>query len=158
RLINLADPESGGDLMDRVTLLRNRIARESGIILPKVKIRDSLRLKDFGYQIKLRGATIAAGELRTDAVLATGTSLVNGELAGTDTFDPASGLPAKWIEPTLTEHAKSLGYRIVEPVVVLISHLTDVIKTHADELLTRQQVHQLIENLSLTSPKIVDEL
>lgn len=158
RLIKLADPETGGDLMDRVTQLRNRVAAELGIILPKVKIRDSLRLKDFGYQIRLRGIVIAAGELQMDSVLAVNTGAVSGELSGTDFIEPASGRPAKWIEPVRAEHARMLGYKIVEPASVLISHLSDLVKSHADELLTRQQVHQLIDNLRTTCPKVVEEL
>src|SRR4051794_2668063 len=93
-----------------------------------------------------------------DAVLAVNTGFVSDELVGTDFVEPVSGRPAKWIEPSLSEHAKSLGYKVVEPAVVLISHLTDVVKTHADELLTRQQVHQLVENLRASSPKVVEEL
>jgi len=158
RLIKLADLDAGGDLMDRVTQLRNRIALELGIILPKVKIRDSLRLKDFGYQIKLRDVPVAAGELRTDALLAINTGHVSGELAGTDFIEPATGRAAKWIEPSAAEHAKTLGYKVVEPAVVLIAHLADIVKSHADEMLTRQHVHQLLDNLRQTSPKVVDEL
>lgn len=158
RLIRLADPEVGGDLMSRVTQLRNKIAQELGIILPKVKIRDSLRLNDFGYQIKLRDVPIAAGELRPDLLLAINTGYVSDQLSGMDFTEPASGRPAKWIEPAAAEDAKALGYKVVEPVVVLIAHLTDVVKSHADELLTRQQVHQLLDNLHRSSPKVVDEL
>ena len=158
RLIRFADPDAGGDLMDRVKQLRNKIATELGIILPKVKIRDSLRLKDFGYRIKLRDITVASGELRPDDLLAINTSLVSGELAGVDCHEPATGRPAKWIDPALAEQARTLGYRVVEPVVVLMGHLAEIVHSHADELLNRQQVHQLLENLRRTSPKIVDEL
>ena len=158
RLIKLADPESGGDLMDKVTQLRNKIAQELGIVLPKVKIRDSIRLKDFGYQIKLRDISLASGELRTDALLAIDTGYVSGELVGADFTEPATGRPAKWIEPSDAEHAKSLGYKVVDPSIVVISHLTEIVKSHADELLSREQVHQLLDNLRKTSPKIVEEL
>ena len=158
RLIRLADPDAGGDLMDRVSQLRNRVAAELGIILPKVKIRDSLRLKDAGYRIKFRDVAIASGELRTDALLAIDHGLVSGELAGESICEPSSGRPAKWIEPSLAEHAKALGYKVVEPVVALMAHLTEIVKSHADELLTRQQVHQLLDNLKQSSPKVVDEL
>jgi flagellar biosynthesis protein FlhA len=158
RLIKLADPESGGDLMDRVTQLRNKIAQELGIILPKVKIRDSLRLKDFGYRFKLRDVSIASGELRMDGFLAIDTGFVSGELPGMGSIEPATGRPAKWIEPSLVEKAKTLGYKVVEPVVVLMAHLTEIVHSHADELLTRQQVHELLNNLRRTSPKVVDEL
>ena len=158
RLIRLADPDAGGDLMERVAQLRNKVAQELGIVLPKVKIRDSLRLKDFGYQIKLRDVTVATGELRPDSLLAINTGYVSEELGSMDFTEPASGRPAKWIEPAAAENAKALGYKVVEPVVVLIAHLTDVVKSHADELLTRQHVHQLLDNLRQTSPKVVDEL
>lgn len=158
RLIRLADPDAGGDLMGRVSQLRNKIAQDLGIILPKVKIRDSLRLKDFGYQIKLRDATVATGELRPDSLLAINTGYVSEELGSMDFTEPASGRPAKWIEPAAAENAKALGYKVVEPVVVLIAHLTDVVKSHADELLTRQQTHQLLDNLRQTSPKVVEEV
>ena len=106
RLIKLADPDAGGDLMDRVSQLRNRIAQDLGILLPKVKIRDSLRLKDFGYRIKFRGVTVATGELRMDALLAINPGFVSGELAGQDHSEPATGRPAKWIDSTLAEQAK----------------------------------------------------
>ena len=158
RLIRLADPDASGDLMDRVTQLRNRIATELGIILPKVKIRDNLRLKDTCYRIKFRDVAVASGELRTDALLAIDNGLVSGELAGESVSEPSSGRPAKWIEPSHAEHAKALGYKVVEPAIALMAHLTEIVKSHADELLTRQQVHQLLENLRQTSPKIVDEL
>lgn len=158
RLIKLADPDSGGDLMDRVAQLRNKIAQELGIILPKVKIKDSLRLKDYGYQIKLRDVAVATGELRTDALLAINTGDVGGEIEGSSFLEPASNRPAKWIQPAAAEQARTLGYKVVDPVVVLVSHLTDIVKSHADELLTRQQVHQLLDHLRLTSPKVVDEL
>ena len=158
RLIKLADPDAGGDLMDRVSQLRNRIAQDLGILLPKVKIRDSLRLKDFGYRIKFRGVTVATGELRMDALLAINPGFVSGELAGQDYSEPATGRPAKWIDSTLAEQAKSLGFKVIEPVVALMAHLAEIVHSHADELLTRQQVHQLLDNLRRTSPKIVDEL
>lgn len=196
RLIRLANPEAGGDLMERVTKLRHRIAQESGIILPKVKIRDSLRLPDRGYQIKLRGVTIASGEVRPEGWLAVEVQgsgrglMVDGrglkvggsvertaslpsdpppstfdpqpnfrdELLGAATTDPASQRPAKWIGAEDADRAKELGYKLVEPANVLVAHLAEVVRSHADELLTRQHVHQLLDNLRQTSPKVVDEL
>ena len=158
RLIKLADPDVGGDLMDRVTQLRHKIAPELGIILPKVKIRDSLRLSDCGYRIKLRNVTVASGVLRPEMLLAVNNGAVNGEVPGQDVIEPSSGRAAKWIDHSQSEQAKVCGYKVVEPVVVLMAHLADVVRTHADELLTRQQVHQLLENLSSTSPRIVEEL
>lgn len=158
RLIKLADPDAGGDLMERVTLLRHKIAPELGIILPKVKIRDSLRLSDCGYRIKLRNVTVASGVLRPEMLLAVNNGSVNGEVSGQDVIEPSSGRAAKWISPSQSEQAKVCGYKVVEPVVVLMAHLAEIVKTHADELLTRQHVHQLLEHLSATSPKVVEEL
>ena len=158
RLIRLANAEAGGDLMDRVSQLRQRIAQELGILLPKVKIRDSLRLKDRAYQIKLRGVTVATGEVRPDGLLAIDAGLVSGALSGIDSLDPVTGRPAKWIEATQAELARELGYKIVEPTQVLIGHLAEVVRGQADELLTRQQVHQLLDNLRQTSPRVIDEL
>jgi len=158
RLIRLANPEVGGDLMERIAGLRHRIAQELGIILPKVKVRDSMRVSERTYQIRLRGVTVASGEIRPDELLAIDTGLVSGELAGIEIHEPASQRPAKWIEPARINRAKELGYRIVEPINVLIAHLTEVVRSHADELLTRQQVHQLLDNLRQSAPRVVDEL
>jgi flagellar biosynthesis protein FlhA len=164
RLIRLANAGAGGDLMERVGQLRHRIAQEMGILLPKVKIRDSLRLKERAYQIKLRGVTVATGEVRPDGLLAVeagpvgGTPTADGVLPGIDTRDPVTGRPGKWIEPAQAELARELGYKIAEPAQVLIGHLAEVVRGHADELLTRQHVHQLLDNLRQTSPRVIDEL
>ncbi len=158
RLIRLANPEAGGDLLDRVTNLRHRIAQELGIILPKVRIRDNLLVKDRGYQIKLRGVTVASGEVQPDGLLAVDTGGVSGELPGAAVEEPASHRAAKWIDVTQAERARELGYKIVEPANVVVAHLADVVRSHADELLTREHVHQLLDNLKQTSPKVVEEL
>lgn len=158
RLIRLAASESAGNLMDRIGQVRQRIAVELGILLPKVKIRDSVRLKESAYQIKLRGVTVASGDVRTDGLLAIAAGPVSGELRGTESTDPATRLSGKWIEPDQAERAKELGYTLADPTQVIIGHLTDVVRSHADELLTRQHVHELLDNLRQTSPKVVDEL
>ena len=158
RLIRLANPEAGGDLMDRVTNLRHRIAQELGIILPKVRIRDNLLMKERSYQIKLRGVTIASGEVQPEGLLAVDTGAVSGELPGTTVEEPASHRAAKWIDVTQADHARTLGYKVIEPANVVVAHLADVVRSHADELLSRQQVHQLLDNLRQTSPKVVEEL
>lgn len=158
RLIRLANPDAAGDLMDRISRLRNKIAQELGIILPKVKIRDSLRVKDNRYQIKLRGVVVAAGDVQPDDVMAVNVGNATGELPGIESLDPGSHLPAKWIESALADRAREQGYKIVEPADVIVAHLTEVVRAHADELLTRQQVHQLLDNLRQTSPRVVDEL
>lgn len=158
KLIRLAEAASGGGLMDRIAQLRQRIAQELGILLPKVKIRDSLRLKDRSYQIKLRGVTVATGEIRPDALFAIDTGSTSGTLPGTDVRDPVSNRAGQWIEPPQAEHARELGYQVIEPAQLLNSHLTEVVRSHADELVTREHVHQLLDNLRQTSPRVVDEL
>ncbi len=158
RLIKLADSERGGDLMERVSQLRNKIARELGIILPKVKIRDSLRLGECQYRIRLRGVVVASGELQIDRHLAIDTGTTSGELSGTSVIEPVCGRPAIWIEQSLVERAEVLGYTVALPAVVAISHLAEIVRSHAYELLTRQQMHQLLDNLRQSAPKVVDEL
>jgi flagellar biosynthesis protein FlhA len=158
KLIRLAESANGGGLMERIGQLRQRIAQELGILLPKVKIRDSLRLKDRSYQIKLRGVTVATGEIRPDALFAIDTGSTSGTLPGADARDPVSNRAGQWIEPAQAEQARELGYQVIEPAQLLISHLTEVVRSHADELLTREHVHQLLDNLRQTSPRVVDEL
>lgn len=157
-LIRLADPASGGDLLDRVTRIRHRIAQELGIILPKVRIRDNIRLDQRQYQIKIRDVPIAWGEIYVEGLLAIDTGATSGDVPGIVTTEPAFGRPARWIEQSLRERAELMGYNVVEPSAVLITHLTEVVRDHSSELLTRQQVHQLLDNLKQTSPKVVEEL
>jgi flagellar biosynthesis protein FlhA len=157
-LIRLADPASGGDLLERVTRVRHKIAQDMGMILPKVRIRDNIRLDQRQYQIKIRDVPVAWGEAYTDGLLAIDTGAVAGAIPGIETTEPAFGRPARWIEATQRERAELMGYSVVEPTAVLITHLTEVVREHSAELLTRQQVHQLLDNLKQTSPKVVEEL
>ena len=157
-LLRLADPAAGGDLLDRVTKVRQKIAQEMGIILPKVRLRDNIRLDQRQYQIKIRGIPVAWGETFPEGYLAIDTGATSGEIPGIDTIEPAFGRPARWIEEHLRERADMLGYSVVEPTAVLITHLTEVVKEHSSEILTRQQVHQLIDNLKDSSAKVVEEL
>ncbi|HEV8070331.1 MAG TPA: flagellar biosynthesis protein FlhA [Planctomycetaceae bacterium] len=157
-LIRLADPASGGDLLERVTRVRHRIAQELGIILPKVRIRDNIRLEQRQYQVKIRDVPIAWGEIYSDALLAIDTGATSGEVPGIATKEPAFGRPARWIEQSQKERAELLGYNVVEPSAVVITHLTEVVRMHSYELLTRQQVHQLLDNLKQTAPKAIEEL
>ncbi len=157
-LLRLADPAAGGDLLERVTRVRHMIAQQLGIILPKVRIRDNVRLEQRQYRIKVRDVPVASAEVYPDGLLAIDTGATTGEIAGIDTTEPAYGRPAKWIEPSQKERAELLGYNVVEPSAVIITHLAEVVRTHSDELLTRQQVHELLENLKQTSPKVVEEL
>ncbi|QDT29750.1 Flagellar biosynthesis protein FlhA [Gimesia panareensis] len=157
-LLRLADPATGGDLLDRVTRIRHKIAQELGIILPKVRIRDNIRLGQRDYQIKIRDVAVAWGSIYPDGLLAIDTGATNGDIPGIDTIEPAFGRPAKWIELGQKERAELMGFNVVEPSAVAITHLTEVVREHSSELLTREQVHALIENLKENSPKVVEEL
>jgi flagellar biosynthesis protein FlhA len=157
-LIRLADPASGGDLLDRLKRIRNKIAQELGIILPKVRVRDHVRIEPRGYQIKIKDVAVAWGTCYPEALLAIDTGNVSGTLPGIETTEPAFGRPARWIEAAYNERAQLLGYQVVEPSAVIITHLTEVVRSHADELLNRQQVHELLNNLKERSPKVVEEL
>ena len=157
-LIRLADPNAGGDLLDRVTKIRNHIAQDLGIIMPKVRIRDNLRLGRNTYQIRIRGNIVASGELHTDKLMAMPGPNSSGSIPGLDTKDPAFQRPAKWIDSIQRERAEMLGFMIVEPVAVLITHLTEVVNEFSSDILNRQQVHELLDHLKQESPKVVEEL
>jgi flagellar biosynthesis protein FlhA len=157
-LIRLADANAGGDLLERVSRVRSRIAQELGMILPKVRIRDNIRLDPRQYQIKIQDIPVAWGTAFVDGLLAIQTGGAKGELSGMPATEPGSGRPAVWIESAQRERAESLGYQVIEPAAAIAAHLTEVVRQHSDELLSRQQVHQLLDNLRLHSPKVVEEL
>lgn len=157
-LIRLADPSAGGDLLDRVTRVRQKIAQEMGLILPKVRIRDNIRLSQRQYQIKIHDVPVAWGEIYPDGLLAIDTGNISGTVLGVNTKEPAFGRPAVWIEASQRERAELMGYSVVEAAPVIVTHLTEVVRKHSDELLSRQQVHQLLEHLKQSSPKVIEEL
>lgn len=157
-LVRLADTNSGGDLLDRVTRVRHKIAQELGIILPKVRIRDNIRLDQRQYQVRIQDVPVAWGEIFADGLLAIDTGATNGRIPGVATTEPAFGRPAVWIEAAQRERAELMGYNVVEPSAVVVTHLTEIVRQHSDELLSRQQVHQLLDNLKSSSPKVVEEL
>ncbi|MFQ5538170.1 MAG: flagellar biosynthesis protein FlhA [Gemmatimonadota bacterium] len=157
-LIPLVDEDHGGDLLDRVKLLRKQAALETGILVPPVRIRDDVRLGTHEYVVKIRGSEVARGEVRTRALLALDTGGVLSEVEGEDTFDPSFGMPAKWIQPSSRIDAETAGYMVVEPSTVVATHLLEVLKAHAAELLGRQDVQQMLDTLKETYPALVEEV
>ena len=157
-LIRLADPNRGGDLLDRVQRVRQNIAGEIGILMPKVRIRDNMRLDANQYRIKIADIPIAQDELQPTLLLAIDSGMTTGKVDGITTRDPAFGTDARWISPGLADQAEMYGYTVVESGAVLATHLTEVCRRHADEILTRDSAKHLIDELKTTSPAVVNEL
>ncbi len=157
-LIRLADPKRGGDLLDRIQRSRQAIAAEMGLIMPKVRIRDNLRLGARQYRIKIADLPVAEGELQPAMLLAVDSGNASGNISGLATRDPAHGMPATWIEPSARQQAESQGYHVAEPISVLVNHLTETVRSHGDEILTRDATRHLVDELKKTSPTVVDEL
>jgi flagellar biosynthesis protein FlhA len=157
-LVRLVNPAAGGDLLDRVTRVRHKIAQELGMILPKVRIRDNIRLDQRQYQIKIQDVPVASATIYADGLLAVDNGAATGTLPGLATNEPTSGRPAVWIEAAQRDRAEILGYSVIEPAQIVTAHLTEIVRRHSDELLSREQVHQLLDNLRQNSPKVVEEL
>jgi flagellar biosynthesis protein FlhA len=157
-LIRLADPNRGGDLLERVQRVRQNIAGEIGIIMPKVRIRDNMRLEANQYRVKIADMAVAQSELEPTQLLAIDSGVTTGQVDGIATKDPAFGSDAKWINPGLADQAELMGYTVVEPGAVLATHLTEVCRRHADEILTRDATKHLVDELKATSPTVVSEL
>jgi flagellar biosynthesis protein FlhA len=157
-LIPLVDASQGGDLLDRVIMIRRQCALEMGIVLPPIRMRDNMQLKPNSYVIKIKGVEIATGILMVDHYLAMSSGLEDQIIEGIDTVEPAFGLPAKWIPAHLKEAAEMAGHTVVDPPSVIATHLTEVIKTHAHEILGRQDIKTLLENIKQNFPAVVDEL
>ena len=157
-LIPMVDISQGGDLLDRVVMIRRQCALELGLIVPTIRIRDNIQLKPNIYVIKLKGIEIVKGELLLDHYLAMNPGTVFEEIAGIETVEPAFGLPALWIQEARREDAELAGYTVVDPVSVLATHLTEVIKSHAAEVLGRQEVQTLIDAVRQSNPAVVDEV
>lgn len=156
-LIPMVDTNQGGDLLDRVILIRRQIAIELGIVVPPVRIRDNMQLEPNKYLIKLKGVVMATGELMLDRLLAMnpGEELL---ISGIQTIEPAFGLPAIWIEEEDQEEAEIAGCTVVDPPSVLSTHLTEFIKSHATEIISRQDVQNIINHVKETAPSVVDEV
>ncbi|MDR1271059.1 MAG: flagellar biosynthesis protein FlhA [Planctomycetaceae bacterium] len=157
-LIPLADPARGGDLLDRIHRLRKEVAAEIGIILPRVRIRDSFQLDQLQYLIKIAGQPVALGMVYTDMYLAMDSGVATGRVQGIETLDPAFGTPALWIDVVTKDQADFLVYTVVEPGAVIATHLLETIRKHADEILTRDATQHLLDELKKSSPAVVDEL
>jgi len=157
-LIALADPHSGGDLLNRIQVIRQQIATKMGFIVPVIRIVDNMRLRPNEYQVKLRESIIASYELMPDHYLAMNPGLAEEEIEGYPTQEPAFGLQAVWVHQNLRDRAERLGYTIVEPTAVLATHLTELIMGHAEELLTREDVQTLVKHLKEHAPSVVEEL
>lgn len=157
-VVSLADPAKGGDLLERVLQIRHQMAEELGIILPKVRVRDNTWLGLNDYVIRIRDMEVARGEVWPTHHLAIDRGTAQGELPGIETTEPLHGHRAFWIEPNMADRAEGQGFSVAEPGVVVILHLTELIRQHADELLTRQHVHELINSLKDRAPTLVEEL
>jgi flagellar biosynthesis protein FlhA len=157
-IIPLADVNQGGDLLDRVVMIRRQLAIELGMVVPIIRLRDNIQLGPNNYIIKIKGVEVADGELQMDGFLAMDPGTAEGEIDGTETLEPAFGLPAKWIGEEEREKAELLGYTVVDPPTVISTHLTETIKSHVHELLGRQEVKKLVDNIKDNYPALVDEL
>jgi flagellar biosynthesis protein FlhA len=157
-LIPIVDEQSGGGLLRRITMIRRQLALDLGIVLPTVRVRDNLQHAPNAYVVKLRGVEIARGTLMPGQFLAMDPGTAEGDVPGTETQEPAFGLPAKWIPPAHRERAELLGYTVVDAESVLATHLTELVKRFAPDLLSRQDTQNLLENLRAEYPALVEEL
>lgn len=157
-IIPLADANQGGDLLDRVVLIRRQLALELGMIVPVIRLRDNIQIGPNEYIIKIKGSEVAKGELLFDYFLAMNSGGVEEDIDGIKTVEPAFGLPAIWIQEGQRDKAEMLGYTVVDPPSIIATHLTEVIKKHSYELLGRQEVQTLVDNIKQTNPAIVEEL
>lgn len=157
-IIPLADVNQGGDLLDRVVMIRRQLALEMGMIVPIIRLRDNIQLSPNQYVIKIKGVEVSTGELIMDHFMAMNPGTAEDEIEGIPTTEPAFGLPAMWINETQRDRAEMLGYTVVDPPSIIATHMTEIIKRHAHELLGRQDVQTLLDNVKTTYPAIVEEL
>ena len=157
-LIPLADTNQGGDLLDRIVMIRRQLAIELGLVIPVVRIRDNIQLQPNEYRLKIKGSEMARGELLLDHYLAMSPGVDDDTIEGIDTIEPSFGLPAKWITEDMKDQAEMLGYTVVDPPSVVSTHITELIKANGHQLIGRQEVKQLIDHLKETYPILVDEV
>lgn len=157
-IIPLADVNQGGDLLDRVVMIRRQIALELGTVVPIIRLRDNIQLNPNQYIIKIKGIQVSEGEILFDHYMAMNPGYVEEEITGIPTFEPSFHLPAIWITEGQRERAESMGYTVVDPPSIIATHLTEIIRQHIAELLTRQDVQNLVNNLRESNPSLVEEL
>ena len=157
-LIQLVDPNEGGDLLNRIKEIRSSLARELGLVLPHIRIRDQMDLAPGAYKIVIREESVAEGELRTNEFLAMEVGPITEEISGTPTLEPTNNQPAMWITVDQRERAQMAGYLVIDPSSVLATHLVETTRRHADRFLTRQDVQRLLDRLKENSPAIVEEV
>ena len=157
-IIPLADVNQGGDLLDRVVMIRRQVALELGTVVPIIRLRDNIQLNPNQYIIKIKGIQVTEGEILFDHYMAMNPGYVEEEITGIPTFEPSFHLPALWITESQRERAESLGYTVVDAPSIIATHLTEIIRSHIAELLTRQDVQNLVNNLKESNPVLVDEL
>ncbi len=157
-IIPLADVNQGGDLLDRVVMIRRQVALELGTVVPIIRLRDNIQLNPNQYIIKIKGIQISEGDILFDHYMAMNPGYVEEEITGIPTFEPSFHLPALWITEGQRERAESMGYTVVDPPSIIATHLTEIIRQHIAELLTRQDVQNLINNLKESNPSLVEEL
>jgi flagellar biosynthesis protein FlhA len=158
QLIRLADPAMQGDLLERIKSMRRKIATDFGFLIPQVRIRDNLHLAPNSYQLLLKGVEIGSGEIYPDKFMAMDSGLVSEEMEGVKTKEPAFGLDAIWIDRSKKEEAITKGYTVVDPSTVISTHISELVKKYAQELLTRQDVNELMENVKKSHPVVVEDV
>ncbi|MBN8644899.1 MAG: flagellar biosynthesis protein FlhA [Planctomycetes bacterium] len=156
-LVCLVDTNQGGELLERISAIRRQLAADIGLVMPPVRIRDNMTMTPTQYRVKIRGNIIAEGETRPGMLMAMDSGIASGPIQGEPTREPAFGLSAWWIAPTLKTRAESMNYTVVDPTSVLATHLSEIVKAHGDELLTREEVNNLILQLKQSAPKLVEE-
>ena len=157
-LIPLVDESSGGRMINRIVIFRRQYAQEMGLVIPSIRLRDSSSLNTNQYVIKIKGEEVAKGEILVDYYLALEPPNLSGEVDGIETVEPAYGIPSRWITPDNKEIAEIYGYTVIDPLSVMLTHLSETLRRHSYELVTRQEVVQLVENTKKNSPELVEEV
>lgn len=157
-IIPLADVNQGGDLLDRVVMIRRQVALELGTVVPIIRLRDNIQLNPNQYIIKIKGIQVSEGEILFDHYMAMNPGFVEEEITGIPTFEPSFHLPAIWITEGQRERAESMGYTVVDPPSIIATHLTEIVRQYISELLTRQDVQNLVNNLKESNPALVEEM